>query len=215
MFTKRGTWLLAIATLAALATIATACSGGSGYDGPTPTPEATTTLAGTSTPQTTAGATNTPIPGLSIEDLRNATYPSDITESGTVTLVDGLFEDRVSSNGFESPLGVRFGSEVGLGDLDGDGMDDAAVTLVVNTGGTGSFVNLFVVLNQDGAPAPIASVFLGDRVIVEAIRIAESRIELDMITHAPSDGFCCPSLTVLRTYALEDSSLTLLEELPR
>ena len=225
MFGERRIWFLGIVALAAVTLVSFACSndGGDGEatqaptntDVPTAASEATVAPSGTATPLAAASATNTLVAGLTIEALRNATYASEFAENGTFTLVDGLFKDTITSNGFESPLGVRFGDKVGMGDLDGDGVGDAAVTLITDTGGTGSFVNLVAVLNEDGAPAPIASVFLGDRVAVEAIRIAESRIELDMIVRAPSDPFCCPSLPVLRTYALEDSNLILIEELPR
>ena len=98
--------------------------------------------------------------------------------------------------------------------LDGDGVDDAAVTLVTNTGGSGSFVQLVAVVNQSGEPSPNASASLGDRVRVEAIRIAELQIEIDLVVHGPSDPLCCPSMSVTRIYILEDSNLILLEELP-
>ena len=200
MLTKRSTWLLGIVAIAAL--LSFAC----GENASTDTPEASVTPARTDTPQTTSA--------LTVDDLRNGTYSSDASETGTVTLVDGHFEGDSTATGTGSPLSVWIGDEIGFGDLNGDGVDDAAVTLVTNTGGSGSFGQLVVVVNEGGEPSPNASASLGDRVIVEAIRIAELEIEIDLVVHGPSDPLCCPSMSVTRIYILEGSNLILLEELP-
>ena len=46
---------------------------------------------------------------------------------------------------------------VAFGDLDGDGIWDAAVVLEANGGGSGTFRSLEAVVNEDGAPVHVAS----------------------------------------------------------
>ena len=146
---------------------------------------------------------------LTEEDLRNGTYPSEWTDSGTVTLVEGSFELAGESIG--SSLTVRLLDEIGLGDLDGDGEGDAAVVIATNGGGSGTFYELLAVIRDDGANSTVARQSLGDRVVIESLAIVGERIELKMIAHGPNDALCCPSVPVTRTYDLTESGLSLVD----
>jgi len=57
------------------------------------------------------------------------------------------------------------------GDLDGDGVEDRAVVIAVDPGGSGTFLHAAVRLAEPGSAAPIESVLLGDRLEVEDLRI--------------------------------------------
>ena len=157
--------------------------------------------------------TDGPASALTVELLRNGTYPSGWTDSGSVTLVDGTFKKSYEDPVFT--LTVRLLDEIGRGDLDGDGNSDAAVVIATNGGGSGTFHELVVVLNRDGSPFPVATESLGDRVIIDSISIVAGRIELDMTTHGTGDALCCPSSPVSRVYVLGDSGLLLLDEVGR
>jgi len=151
-----------------------------------------------------------PVPGLTAAVLQNATYPSEFTESGEVQLAAGAFSGPAGEDG--TAITVTFGAEMALGDLDGDGVDDAAVTLATNTGGSGTFIELVAVLYDDGVAVPVASESLGDRVGISSLAIVDGRIELDAIVHREDDPLCCPTLAVSRDYALEGSALVLVDE---
>lgn len=141
--------------------------------------------------------------------LENATYLSDFTEAGEVTLIDGVFDDP------ENRIHVELVAEPRVyGDVDGDGVADALVVLVSNTGGSGVFHDLAVVLNQDGIAFNADSDLLGDRVLIESIDLYQNGlIIVRMLTQAPEDPLCCPTLLVDRVYNFVDDALILLEEI--
>ncbi|HSN04732.1 MAG TPA: hypothetical protein VLS44_07085 [Nitrospira sp.] len=57
------------------------------------------------------------------------------------------------------------------GDLNGDGVEDAAVWLLQQPGGTGSFLYVAVALNIEGRFVGTNAVFVGDRIVPQAMRI--------------------------------------------
>jgi heat shock protein HslJ len=145
--------------------------------------------------------------GLTLDDLRNATYPSEWEDSGVVTLTDGRYEGEPYVEGGASRLVVTLISPLAFGDLDGDGVDDAAVILVANPGGSGTFYSLEAVRDESGEPAHLASHSLGDRAQIRSLAIEGGQIALEMVTHGPDDPMCCPTQIVRNTYALEGGEL--------
>lgn len=163
-----------------------------------PTPVITTTdtavpsVTTTSTPGQTATAT-APV-GLTLDMLRNGTYFAP-AYGKTVTLVNGAYSDS-SSGGYN----VQMLDTSAFGDLNGDGIADAAILLVENDGGSGQFVSLIVVYNSGGSPVQAGQSTLGDRVQVNSMNISSGVIHLDMRVQAPNDPMCCPSLAEKRSY---------------
>jgi len=90
-------------------------------------------------------------------------------------------------------------------DLNGE--PTAAVVLIANTGGSGSFANLVIVQEQGGEPVQVASTLLGDRVTMNWLTIANDLIQLDMVTQGPNDPMCCATQRTLVTYTLDGSQL--------
>lgn len=124
----------------------------------------TAALAGsarTSVSQTTPRA-------LSRQALANATYPLDAAPSGLVQLKDGKFDDT------ENRINVTLIDPRADRDLNGDGAADAVVTLSVNTGGSGEFLYIAVVLNEGGNARPVDSVMLGNRIRMRSIVVARN-----------------------------------------
>ncbi|MCB0193341.1 MAG: WG repeat-containing protein, partial [Anaerolineae bacterium] len=144
---------------------------------------------------------------LTPEALSNAEYASEWTEEGLAALVDGVHTEQIDETA-SSELSVSLVDDlVVYGDLNDDGLEDAVVVLVTSSGGTGVFYDLYAVLNDDGEPQPIIPVLLGDRVIINSIAINDGEITVQMITHRPSDGMCCPTLPVTLHYVLDDDQL--------
>lgn len=141
-------------------------------------------------------------PELTAAALRSATYESQYLDDGVVRLEDGMFADTARRTV------VSLLPEYAVGDLDGDGAPDAAVILATNTGGSGTFRDLAIVLNRSGEPASGASLFLGDRVLVDRIGIVEGEIRVDLTMHGPADPMCCPSLAANRRFRLVGGILT-------
>jgi len=154
---------------------------------------------------------------LSMEALKNATYPSQLEEGSTITLTNGRYEGEPFVEGGASRPVVILVEPVAFGDLDGDGVEDAAVILAANAGGSGTFISLEAVRNEGGEPVHLANYLLGDRVQIESLatvspvgsnhRVEGGQILLEMITHGPSDPMCCPTQQVVQTYALRGDEL--------
>ncbi len=142
---------------------------------------------------------------LSAAVLRSATYTSPYVEQGEILLDGGIFEDTARR------VAVYFIPEYAVGDLDQDGVPDAAVVLATNTGGSGTFHDLAVVFNRHGAPENTATFFLGDRVPVDRIRIVDGEIQVDLTMHGPADPMCCPSVQATRRFRLAGGELIEME----
>ncbi|HEY4509696.1 MAG TPA: hypothetical protein VJC15_01775 [Candidatus Paceibacterota bacterium] len=133
---------------------------------------------------------------LSLSLLNNLEYYHSYCKV-PLKLTDGVFQwtndypcEEEKSLGF---LFQIYNSKAAFGDLNFDGKDDAAVVLTTHMGGSGNFRELAVVLNQNGVFKHVASVDLGDRVIIENVSIQDSHIVLDMVVHGPGEGYCCPT----------------------
>ena len=192
-----------------------ACGDGDGSGSPTATvvaeatspPEPEPTSAPpepTATPEPPDAASR-----LTVEAIRNGTYRSDFTESGEYTLVDGGFQE-FPPEPFD-PIGISISEGPIFGDLDGDGVDDAAFITLTSPGGTSIVFDLIAVLNDGGSPAPTAPVFLGDRITIGELRIVDGTVGVDAIIHGPDDPICCPTVSVSLVYVLDGASLVPVE----
>jgi hypothetical protein len=142
---------------------------------------------------------------LTEEDLKNAEYQGIYPE--VVKLTDGQYEGEPFVEGGASRPTVLFAEPYASGDLDGDSVDDAAVLLVENSGGSGSFVYLAAVLNRGGRPENVDTQLLGDRAQIQSLAIANGQISVTMITHGPDDPMCCPTQEVEQIYELQENKL--------
>ena len=145
--------------------------------------------------------------GLTRDALRNAEYT--------------FFQEKVRlSDGFLSRK-LEIGQEawqlhdpLAFGDLDNDGVEDAAVVLSYNGGGSGTFFSLLAILNENGAPLHVASIGLGDRIRLNSLEIAAGVITVKMVAHGPNDALCCPTQETTATFRLNRNTLELLSEAP-
>lgn len=141
------------------------------------------------------------VPGITLEQLRNAEYPSEWTRSGKALLADGQYRESPSP-GAATEVVVKATPYYALGDLDGDGTEDAVIILESDPGGSGVFFDLVPVLNQQGQPHVLAPLSLGDRVEVRGVTVREGEVEVRLLKHGPDDPQCCPSLDVTLRYRL-------------
>jgi len=145
-------------------------------------------------------------PPLPVETLKNATYHSTILP-GNFQLVNGLYKLPPIPGESQDDYFIRLVDPIAFGDLNGDGLPDAAVILKSRAGGTGVFSDLAAVLNQNDKPLNIATVDLGDRVLVNDAIIQDGEIVLDMMIHGPNEGLCCASLRATWKFRLSGDKL--------
>ena len=143
---------------------------------------------------------------MTIESLKNAEYQSEFSVNGRVRLSNGIYRGKMVPDS-ATELVVMLSDHVALGDLNGDGADDAAVVLITDSGGSGTFHHLAVLINQNGSPKHAASQLLGDRVKVKSLLIRSGDIAVEMIKQGPNDPMCCPTLQVTQNYMLQGSKL--------
>src|SRR3989304_2550769 len=108
-------------------------------------------------------ATPLNVPALTAQQVLNAEYTSTPFEPETYVyqFTDGAYQQGAdpSAADFVSIhiVGVPSDQRVVFGDLNRDGVDDAAVVIAENYGGTGIFVSVAALLNENGQPRHAAS----------------------------------------------------------
>ncbi len=139
-------------------------------------------------------------------DIGNAAISGLDGLPGAITLSNGSWEGRpYVAGGNARPRASLLPEFTARGDLDGDGTDDSVGVLVVELGGSGSFV--YLVTAPGGSEAASPALLLGDRVRVRSLTIVGTTIELDTQRFADDDPMCCPSLDARQVLVLEDGEL--------
>lgn len=178
------------------------------YLAPTPTPPVLCTpseisSSDLSTPVPTSEPANTDLP---VDILRSGEYHSP--DWGGFQLMDGVYY-RTPPTSQESPdaYTTRIQDPIIYGDINADGLEDALVILNTQNGGSGHFIELAGVLNQNGSAYNVSTISLGDRVMVESGKVENGIIVLNMRVHSSNDGLCCPSQSVTWNFTLNGNQL--------
>ena len=152
--------------------------------------------------------TQTPQKGASIaRALLNAEYSIDLTSTGKAELKDGVFQESVAPGSATKTI-VHLGKDHAFGDVNDDDTEDAAVTLIVDPGGSGTFTYLSLVINEDGIAKPMPSVLLGDRIIVRSLAIQPGTVVVTMLTRKPDEPMSAePKVEAARTFRLQGDKL--------
>ncbi len=164
------------------------------------TPTGVTSEPVVNTPQATLPPTTAP--GLTEDVLRNSEFLST-TLNTPIKMVNGEFSGTVDG----VQLRAHIMPEIQSGDLNGDGVNDAALLLAENTGGTGTFVSLVVVFSQDGKFKQAPGIYIDDRPIVNSMSIADGKVKIDVLVHGPNDPMVSPSQPELQEYSLVNETL--------
>ncbi|MHB8087552.1 MAG: Gmad2 immunoglobulin-like domain-containing protein [Anaerolineaceae bacterium] len=139
--------------------------------------------------------------GLTEQELKSMSYISP--NSGIlVQLVEGVYADE--------SMTLTLLPQVAIGDLNGDAIDDAAVLLAENEGGTGTFVSLVVIASRDGTFDQVGTTIIDDRPVIESLTIQEGTIRLNALVHSLNDAMVSPTEKVSFTYRLLENNLTMM-----
>lgn len=129
------------------------------------------------------------------QQLRNATYPTSYRASKSITLSDGKFDsatERVNMTYVGATYGTLNGTPI------------AVVHTGTNTGGSGDFIEIYIV---DASLKPFGPGLLGDRVRNVKVQIVDNKIQVDMITQGPGEPFCCGTTPARQTWELQNGAL--------
>jgi basic membrane protein A len=159
-------------------------------------------------PESETGVVSETAAGVTLEDLKNIEYQVDYTANGRARLVNGQFREPAAP-GSATEVVIILSDVIAFGDLNGDGAGDAAAVLISDPGGSGTFYDLAIVIEQNGNPVNVATTLLGDRLIINALTIEGDEVVVDMVTQSPQDPLCCPSQQLTRRYKLESNLVEL------
>ena len=136
---------------------------------------------------------------LTEENIKNATY-NIIASKRYVKLSSGSFNEIIDGENFIAGI---VENKYAFGDLDNDNINDAAVVIYSNYGGSGVFEELAIIQDDfywTGTP-------IGDRVKVNSISIENKIITLNLLVHGENDPMCCPTVPQTIKYKLIGTKL--------
>lgn len=105
-------------------------------------------------------------------------------------LVNGKAEIATPNSSSKNTLSI-FGEPV-YGDLDKDGDNDAALMLVNNPGGSGTFYYAVLAINNNGSYVATNTMLLGDRIAPQTINIQDGRAVYNFAERKGTDPMTTP-----------------------
>jgi len=143
---------------------------------------------------------------LTVDRLKNGKYfiPAweDQSQGEWVQLKDGEYNRRDPDNFLLVQI-----VDVAMGPLSPGQSKAAAVIYGYNTGGTGFFVMLGAVVDDQGKLKNSEVVELEDRVKINSLHIKSGNIVVDMLVHGPTDPAPFPTVRKIATYSLVGNKL--------
>ena len=141
-----------------------------------------------------------------IFDPLNTTYT---IEDVAYTLIDGKSEKEIVS-GAATKIKTTAWGKPAIGDLNADGFDDAALFLVHEPGGSGTFFYIAVALKdpETGQAIGTNAVLLGDRVAPQNFSIYKGEVKVNYADRYPWESFTIrPSVGKTKVLIIQDNEL--------
>lgn len=135
--------------------------------------------------------------GLTEDTLLNAQYLSPMVQQ-PIQMVNGVYAGVV--DGVELNARIQPGFQVG--DLNADGIDDAAFMLAEDTGGSGVFVSLMVVYSQGDKFKQAPGIMIDDRPVINSLMIEDGLVKVTGLIHGPNDPMVNPTTLFSAQYTL-------------
>lgn len=166
----------------------------------TSVPESTPPVLPTEPPQQVLPAETLPGP-----NPENASY---IIDGQAVTLIDGTAETPAAPGSASMVTTTLFG-EPTMGELNGDGSADAAVTLVRDMGGSGVFYYQAAAIAQGNEYVGTNAELLGDRIAPQTTQIVDETIIANFAERAEGEPMTVqPSVAVSKYFRVMGTVLT-------
>lgn len=148
----------------------------------------------------------------SLQELKQTRYRGILPDP--VRLTDGDYEGAPHVDGGAARPTVQMIEDLYLiGDLDGDGREEAAVVLVEQSSGSGTRLYLAIAgRDADGAASNLATVLIGDRVQIISASMDNGGVDMRLVRTGPEDACCCPGEIVSARWTMTDGSLRLVSD---
>lgn len=138
-----------------------------------------------------------------IADPKNATYQ---IEGENFTLANGISLNQIP-NSASKIVTQYFGNEV-RADLNNDGINDVTFLLTQNSGGSGTFYYVVVLLSQGNNFIGTSAILLGDRIAPQTTEFQNGEIIVNYADRNPKEAMTVsPSVGVSRYFKISDNKL--------
>jgi len=145
-----------------------------------------------------------------LDGLLNSTY---FIEKQEVRIIGGRSEVQAAPGSAAKITTAVFG-QPGFGDLNGDGRDDAALILVYDPGGSGTFYYLAAAIAQNGGYQGTNAVLLGDRILPRTIQVKNGMIVADYLDRRTDEPMAAtPSIVKTMYLTLKAGRLEAIKDL--
>jgi len=139
-----------------------------------------------------------------VADAQNATY---IIEGEEFTLVNGKSEKEIAPDSVLKIITQYFGNEV-RADFNGDDIEDVAFLLTQNSGGSGMFYYLAVLLSNEKGFVGTDAIFIGDRIAPQNNEYMNDMIIVNYADRKAEEPFSVqPSVGVSKYFKIIDSEI--------
>ncbi|MCR4328355.1 MAG: MliC family protein [Patescibacteria group bacterium] len=138
-------------------------------------------------------------------DFRNATY---VIDNNPLTLTNGVSEQEAAS-GSATKVTTKIFGEPAYGDLNNDSINDAALIMVRDAGGSGTFYYAVALLDEsENAAQGTNAVLLGDRIAPQNIEISNGQIIVHYAVRALDEPMSTqPSLGISKHLLIDGNTL--------
>lgn len=145
--------------------------------------------------------------------LSSAEVRTGLVPSGSVRLTDGEYAQPVQPSSAEQLI-VRWIDRSAMGDLNGDGVPEAAT--IIGSSATEPVINIEVAVFavEGDTVREITSAQLGDRVRVIAVRVEDGVLSVELDQYGENDPTGFPTQRAIRTFRLEGDSLAMISATP-
>ena len=142
-------------------------------------------------------------------DFDKISFIAGWTRSGKVQFTEGEYREVIAP-GSATQIVVKLTDKRAFGIL--NGLRAAAAVLVTDPGGSGTFYDLALLYKKPDGWVNVDTFLLGDRVRVHAVDIKANEIVVNMTVHGPGENMCCPTLQVIKRFAVKDDRLVAVGE---
>ncbi|WP_143083261.1 hypothetical protein [Nitrosomonas communis] len=149
---------------------------------------------------------------VSAANLESITFKSKVYQIGPVTLTQGEFRASAAPDTV-SEVVVKLTDKRVFGVVNGKMV--GAVVATTTLGGSGTFYELALLIESVESVqgwTNTDTVLLGDRVKVHSLAIERDHITVVMTTHGPQEPMCCPTLTVIKHFAVQGDRLVMVNK---